>query len=301
MEDELIEKRENSQIPKKKSINNNIENEKKINIKFSNEHNCTFDNTLEVHIPSPDDAALPHNANHDDLIKNELNVPKNDIKVKKIEKESKEIAAPKGKMKQQKLMPKTNPGTKKKTCNLKKTNPEPKNKTITDYFPVRRSDRRTLVTIKKEKQKEVEDAILSGKEDGFEIKEIIGKGRGVVSKRLIKRGEFVLEYHGDLIDMEEAKRREKLYSKEENTGCYMYYFTYNNKHYCVDATKESGRLGRLVNHSKKGNLKTESFAVENKPHLILVARQDIQPGEELLYDYGDRSKKSLEFHPWLAT
>jgi len=29
-------------------------------------------------------------------------------------------------------------------------------------------------------------------------------------------------------------------------------------------------------------------------------RRDIEPGEELLYDYGDRSKESLEAHPWLA-
>ena len=36
------------------------------------------------------------------------------------------------------------------------------------------------------------------------------------------------------------------------------------------------------------------------PRLILVAKQTISPGEELLYDYGDRSKESLKAHPWLA-
>ena len=37
-----------------------------------------------------------------------------------------------------------------------------------------------------------------------------------------------------------------------------------------------------------------------RPRLILVAKHDIEPGTELLYDYGDRSKESLAVHPWLA-
>lgn len=81
----------------------------------------------------------------------------------------------------------------------------------------------------------------------------------------------------------------------------MYYFKYKDTKFCVDATKENGRLGRLVNHSKKGNLKTQAFLIEDHPHLIFVATKDISPGEELLYDYGDRSKTSLKFYPWLAT
>ena len=36
------------------------------------------------------------------------------------------------------------------------------------------------------------------------------------------------------------------------------------------------------------------------PRLILVARQDLPEGTELVYDYGDRSKESLVAHPWLA-
>lgn len=68
----------------------------------------------------------------------------------------------------------------------------------------------------------------------------------------------------------------------------------------IDATKETDRLGRLVNHCKKGNLKTRTFLLQGSPHLILVACRDIQPGEELSYDYGDRRKAALDSHPWLA-
>lgn len=67
----------------------------------------------------------------------------------------------------------------------------------------------------------------------------------------------------------------------------------------VDATKESDRLGRLINHSKNGNCQTKLHDINGIPHLILVASRDIQEGEELLYDYGDRSKASIEAHPWL--
>ena len=69
----------------------------------------------------------------------------------------------------------------------------------------------------------------------------------------------------------------------------------------IDATTETGRLGRLVNHSRLSpNLQTKVVVFREKPRLILIARRDIEPGEELLYDYGDRSKESLEAHPWLA-
>lgn len=67
----------------------------------------------------------------------------------------------------------------------------------------------------------------------------------------------------------------------------------------VDATKETNRLGRLVNHSKAGNCQTKLHPINGSPHLILVASRDIKADEELLYDYGDRSKASVLAHPWL--
>lgn len=68
----------------------------------------------------------------------------------------------------------------------------------------------------------------------------------------------------------------------------------------VDATAESNRLGRLVNHSRNGNLVTRIVEVGKQPRLILVAKDDIAEGTELCYDYGDRSRESIRNHPWLA-
>ncbi|XP_013410514.1 N-lysine methyltransferase KMT5A-A [Lingula anatina] len=189
-----------------------------------------------------------------------------------------------------------------KTTKKKRSTTEVKSHMVTDYFPVRRSERRPKKEIKEEEQKHLHEVILSGKEEGLKVVDFEGKGRGVVATKPFKRGDFVVEYAGDLIDIEEAKRRDAKYATDSKYGCYMYYFVFKNKKYCVDATAESGRLGRLLNHSSKsGNCTTKLIGVNDTPHLILVAAVDIECGEELTYDYGDRSRTSIEAHPWLKS
>lgn len=168
---------------------------------------------------------------------------------------------------------------------------------LTEFFPVRRSIRKTKKTVLEEKRKTIEEAILSNKEDGLEVRIFEGKGRGIVAARKFEKGEFVVEYAGELISMEEAQKREAVYSQDENIGCYMYYFKHKNSQHCIDATAETGRLGRLLNHSRNGNLCTKTIEVEGIPRLILLAKDNIEPGSELTYDYGDRSKLSLQHHP----
>ena len=52
-----------------------------------------------------------------------------------------------------------------------------------------------------------------------------GKGRGVFPTRPFRKGEFIVEYSGELISMDEAKKREKDYLNDEEIGSYMYYFS----------------------------------------------------------------------------
>ena len=61
--------------------------------------------------------------------------------------------------------------------------------------------------------------------------EIECKGRGVVASRPFKKGEFVVEYAGDLVDLGVAKQRENSYSVNQHVGCYMYYFQHRDKNY----------------------------------------------------------------------
>lgn len=68
----------------------------------------------------------------------------------------------------------------------------------------------------------------------------------------------------------------------------------------VDATKDNGRYGRLVNHSRRSNVQTKLVPVDGEPYLCLMAKRDIVKDEELLYDYGERKKEIIEYHPWLS-
>ncbi|XP_040052175.2 lysine methyltransferase 5Ab isoform X1 [Gasterosteus aculeatus] len=173
------------------------------------------------------------------------------------------------------------------------------NRKVTDYYPIRRSNRKTKAELTSEEHQHIDDLIKNNIEEGLQIKHIEGKGRGVFASKMFKRGEFVVEYHGDLLELAEAKIRETQYTQDPQKGCYMYYFQYQAKTYCVDATEETSRLGRLLNHSKTGNCQTRLHPIDGTPHLILVASRDIEAEEELLYDYGDRSKASVQAHPWL--
>ncbi|XP_017457840.1 N-lysine methyltransferase KMT5A-like [Rattus norvegicus] len=173
------------------------------------------------------------------------------------------------------------------------------NRKLTDFHPVRRSSRKSKAELRSEERKKIDELIESGKEEGMKVDLIDGKGRGVIATKRFSRGDFVVEYHGDLIEITDAKKREALYAQNPSTGCYMYYFQYLRKTYCVDATQETNRLGRLINHSKCGNCQTKLHDIDGVPHLILIASRDIAAGEELLYDYGDRSKASIEAYPWL--
>lgn len=136
----------------------------------------------------------------------------------------------------------------------------------------------------------------------MKITEIKGKGRGITCKKTLKRGDYVCEYAGELISFKEAKEREDEYEKNPDLGSYMYFFDFKGQKWCIDATSESGRKGRLLNHSKiSNNVTTKLFAIKNEPRLILVASKDIEAGTELTFDYGDRSKAAIEANPWLKS
>ena len=61
--------------------------------------------------------------------------------------------------------------------------------------------------------------------------------------------------------------------------------------FSIDSTHESGRYGRLINHSKKNNnCVVKMFMMGEIPKLIVFAKKDIEQGSEILYDYGERYK-----------
>ncbi|VDO33979.1 Protein set-1, putative [Brugia malayi] len=172
---------------------------------------------------------------------------------------------------------------------------------ITEYFPLRRSSRKTEKQLEQEERDAMANAILTGSNEEFlEIFECEEKGRGIRTLRNFQKNEFVVEYKGEIIDLRLARIREREYAKDDSIGSFMYFFKYQNKQYCVDATDETPYKGRLINHSViRPNLKTKVIELNGSKHLILIAKRDIDIGEELLYDYGDRTPCTVAENPWL--
>ena len=68
----------------------------------------------------------------------------------------------------------------------------------------------------------------------------------------------------------------------------------------MDATTNNGRMGRMVNHSKKCPNVIPKIEEDGIPRICLFAARDIDENEELLYDYGERNAKVVQCHPWLT-
>jgi [histone H4]-lysine20 N-methyltransferase SETD8 len=167
---------------------------------------------------------------------------------------------------------------------------------------VRRSDRQPL-KLQIDRQQQIldyQEGVLSGKCDGLQVRTFPSKGRGIVTTRPFSRGDFVCEYGGELIEVKVARRRDTELEKENDLRCFMFYFKYLDRLWCVDATIETGNLGRLVNHSRDNhNVVPQIVEVNNQPHLVLIADRKIDTDTEIVYDYGDRRAAAMEANPWL--
>ncbi|KAF4085348.1 hypothetical protein AMELA_G00117160 [Ameiurus melas] len=121
---------------------------------------------------------------------------------------------------------------------------------------------------------------------GLDVKYIDSlKGRGVFTMMHFTKGEFVLEYRGELINFLESNRRHRIY--HNNMKGFIFSFIWHGKLWTIDAERDDGTLGRLVNDEHiNPNCKMKRIIVEGKPHLCLFALRDITPGEEVTYHYG---------------
>uniref|UniRef100_A0A3P8S1T9 Nuclear receptor binding SET domain protein 2 n=1 Tax=Amphiprion percula TaxID=161767 RepID=A0A3P8S1T9_AMPPE len=108
-----------------------------------------------------------------------------------------------------------------------------------------------------------------------------GKGWGLISLRDIKKGEFVNEYIGELIDEEECRARIK-YAHENNiTDFYMLTI---DKDRIIDAGPK-GNYSRFMNHSCQPNCETQKWTVNGDTRVGLFAVCDIPSGTELTFNY----------------
>lgn len=109
----------------------------------------------------------------------------------------------------------------------------------------------------------------------------------------------MVEYVGELVDRKTGLVRESLMD-EKQLADYLFYFSYKGNKYCIDATKETDRLGRLINHSRRNPLLFHKIIeIAGIPRLIFFAKEIIPIGVELTYDYGDRRKSVIKPHIWV--
>ena len=135
---------------------------------------------------------------------------------------------------------------------------------------------------------------------GLEIVKVPEKGNGVRATRIYEIGNWVFEYKGELLGYKEAVARDDKYREEGEAGSFMYFFKLDGKPLCFDATKPSRAICRMVNHSRRNpNTKPKAIGHRGTPRVVFIACQRIKIGDEILYDYGDRTPQTLRDHPWL--
>lgn len=111
----------------------------------------------------------------------------------------------------------------------------------------------------------------------FELRRSRIQGKGAFATRPIRPGTRIIEYTGELIDDDEADRR---YDDTTMTRHHTFLFSIEGG-LAIDAAV-NGNDARFINHSCEPNCE----AVEERGHVFIHALRAIEPGEELLYDYG---------------
>lgn len=71
------------------------------------------------------------------------------------------------------------------------------------------------------------------------------------------RGEFIMEYVGEVVAPKDFRRRAKEYSKDKNRH---YYFMALKSDQIIDATMK-GNVSRFINHSCDPNAETQKVSV----------------------------------------
>ena len=103
-------------------------------------------------------------------------------------------------------------------------------------------------------------------------------GRGVFALQDIAEGETIIEYVGEVISWPEALRRHPHDPKDPH---HTFYFHIDDDR-VIDA-KVDGNAARWINHACEPNCEADET---EGGRVFIKALRDLQPGEELFYDYG---------------
>nr|CAB98199.1 putative heterochromatin protein [Scoliopteryx libatrix] len=119
-----------------------------------------------------------------------------------------------------------------------------------------------------------------------------GCGWGVRTEQKIYQGQFICQYVGEVITFEEAEKRGREY--DANGLTYLFDLDFNSVEnpYVVDAA-HLGNVSHFINHSCDPNLGVWAAWADcldpNLPMLALFATRDTEIGEEICFDYLQKS------------
>ncbi|KAK1302004.1 Histone-lysine N-methyltransferase ASHH2 [Acorus calamus] len=107
------------------------------------------------------------------------------------------------------------------------------------------------------------------------------KGYGLQLQEDVSKGDFLIEYVGEVLDLPEYEARQRHYASR---GQKHFYFMTLNGSEVIDACAK-GNLGRFINHSCDPNCCTEKWMVNGEVCVGLFAIRDLKKGEEVTFDY----------------
>ena len=105
---------------------------------------------------------------------------------------------------------------------------------------------------------------------------------GIFAGEPIEKGEFVIEYVGEIVRDTISNMREKyVYSKTHSQSSYLFRI---DKETVIDATLQ-GNLARFMNHSCDATCVAKILQVEGRKRICVYAKRALAPGDEITYDY----------------
>lgn len=141
--------------------------------------------------------------------------------------------------------------------------------------------------------------VQKGIQTKLRVIKTLWKGYGLVADEDIEPYAFICEYAGQVVSMEEARRR---LTDNEKSGD-MNYLIAVKEHSSISTNeiyvdpKLEGNIGRFINHSCDPNLIMIPVRVNhNAPRLALFARKKISREEELTFDYSGCSTLSIQIN-----
>ncbi|XP_047447192.1 histone-lysine N-methyltransferase NSD3 isoform X3 [Mugil cephalus] len=114
-----------------------------------------------------------------------------------------------------------------------------------------------------------------------EVVKTDGRGWGLRTNQALRKGDFVTEYVGEVIDSEECQQRIKRAHENHVTNFYMLTLT---KDRVIDAGPK-GNSSRFMNHSCSPNCETQKWTVNGDVRIGLFTLCDIESGTELTFNY----------------